>query len=67
MMVNFQEVKEIVQNEASKEDNLSIDSFIIIIYGNPDNFDFGFMAEMLNPENAPSLIGKPKLLYVIGI
>ena len=66
MHVYFQEVKEIIKTEASKDENRYLDSFVIIIFGNPDNFKFDFIAEMLNPENAPSLIGKPKLVYVIG-
>lgn len=43
-----------------------MDSFVVIIYGTPEGFDFSFIPEVLNNANAPDLRGKPKLLYVIG-
>lgn len=56
----------IIANEAQREENVNMDSFVVIIYGTPDGFDFQVIPELLNSTNAPSLNNKPKLVYVIG-
>lgn len=63
----MQEIKNIIEKEAKSEDNKYVDSFVVIVYGTPANFEFGYIPEVLNNQNAPRLVGKPKLLYVIGI
>lgn len=63
----FKEVRSLIEKEAQKSDNEFADSFIVIIYGTPDDFDLYFLPEVLNDTNAPLLRGKPKLLYVIGL
>lgn len=62
----FQEIREIISKEAQREDNEYMDSFVVIIYGTPDGFDFSLIPQVLNNTNAPNLEGKPKLIYVIG-
>ncbi|KAL4234307.1 hypothetical protein ACF0H5_005958 [Mactra antiquata] len=60
------EIRSIIEKEAQNEDNKFVDSFLVIVYGTPDTFEFGYIPEYLNDHNAPNLAGKPKLLYVIG-
>ncbi|XP_045191531.2 uncharacterized protein LOC123548390 [Mercenaria mercenaria] len=60
------DIRNIIETEADNEDNRYVDSFVVIIYGTPDNFDFDYIPTTLNDENAPLLKGKPKLIYVVG-
>lgn len=61
-----EDICEIITTEAKNDDNRYVDSFVVIIYGTPDNFQFDYIPTALNDENAPLLKGKPKLIYVIG-
>ena len=69
ILFNFtlKEVWSLIKKEAQKSDNEFADSFTVIIYGAPDDFDLLSLPEVLNDTNAPLLRGKPKLLYVIGL
>ncbi|XP_060581953.1 uncharacterized protein LOC132738466 [Ruditapes philippinarum] len=60
------DIRGIINSEAHNEDNRYVDSFVVIIYGTPDDFEFDYIPTTLNDENAPLLRGKPKLIYVIG-
>ncbi|XP_045191536.2 uncharacterized protein LOC123548395 [Mercenaria mercenaria] len=61
-----EEMHTIIRNEAKREENRLIDSFVVVIYGTPERFDITDISKALKTENAKYLDNKPKLVYVIG-
>lgn len=57
---------EIVRNEAKREENKLVDSFVVVMYGTPDDITIERITDSLHCDNAPHLTNKPKLVYVIG-
>ncbi|XP_060581954.1 uncharacterized protein LOC132738467 [Ruditapes philippinarum] len=61
-----EEMHNIISTEAAREENKLIDSFVVVIYGIPENFNITEVANALTIENAKYLENKPKLVYIIG-
>jgi len=61
--VSIQQLREVVETEAEKEDNLYMDAFVVVVYGTPDGFSMDYFPQALATRN---LQGVPKLVYVIS-
>ncbi|XP_052795851.1 uncharacterized protein LOC128228530 isoform X2 [Mya arenaria] len=61
--LNAEQLKTVIQDEAAKEENTYIDSFVVIVYGTPDGFTMDYFPDIFN---TPTLNGVPKLVYIIG-
>ncbi|WAQ98426.1 PATS1-like protein [Mya arenaria] len=56
--LNAEQLKTVIQDEAAKEENTYIDSFVVIVYGTPDGFTMDYFPDIFN---TPTLNGVPKL------
>lgn len=56
-----------IQNEASREENELVDSFVVVIYGTPEGLQLNDIVKSMQSDFMPYLRNKPKLVYVIGM